>query len=80
MAEVFNFSLERDDYLNCLVSKLISMFEEGRFVDFALAAADGRSLKVHRVILCTFSQYFEVVETITLHQPFLETNLSPLYL
>ena len=33
MAEVFNFSLERNDHLNCLVSKLSSMFEEGKFVD-----------------------------------------------
>ena len=61
MTEVFSLSLERDDHLNTLVSKLHSMFEEGIFVDFALAAADGRYLKVHRVILCTFSRYFEVI-------------------
>ncbi len=61
MAEVFNFSLERDDHLNALVSKLHSMFEEGGFVDFALAAADGQFLKVHRVILFTFSRYLEVI-------------------
>ena len=61
MTEVFNFSLERDDHLSALVSKIHSMFEEGRFVDFALAAADGQFLKVHRVILCTFSRYLEVI-------------------
>ena len=41
------------------------MFEEGIFVDFALAAADGRYLKVHRVLLCTFSQFFEVTNCLT---------------
>jgi len=65
MAEVFNFSLGRDDHLNCLVSRLHSMFEEGIFVDFALAAADGRYLKVHRVLLCTFSRFFEVTNCLT---------------
>jgi len=60
MVDESNFSLERDVYINILVSKLHSMFEEGAFVDFTLAAADGRFLKVHRVILSIFSQYFEV--------------------
>ena len=60
MVDEINFSLERDVHVNILVSMLHSMFEEGAFVDFALAAADGRFLKVHRVILSIFSQYFEV--------------------
>ena len=74
MAEVFNFSLERDDHLGILATKLHSMFEQGRFVDFKLAASDGRILKVHRFILCAFSQYFEVIETQSLHQRFPERN------
>jgi len=67
MAEVglFNFSLKRDHHLNTLVSNLHSMFVDGRFVDFALAVTDGRFLKVHRVILCTFSRYFEVTNYFT---------------
>ena len=60
MLEENNFSLDRDAHIDILVSKLHSMFEEGAFVDFTLAAADGRFLKVHRVILSIFSQYFEV--------------------
>jgi len=61
MAEVFNFSLERNDHLGTLATKLNSMFEQGRFADFKLFASDGRVLKVHRFILCAFSQYFEVI-------------------
>ena len=61
MAEVFNFSLERGDHLGILATKLRSMFEEGRFVDFKLAASDGRILKVHRFMLSAFSQHFEVI-------------------
>ena len=60
MVDESNFSLEWDVHINILVSKLHSMFEEGAFVDFTLAAADGRFLKVHRVVLSIFSQYFEV--------------------
>ena len=48
MVEVFNFSLERGEQLGILATKLRAMFEQGRFVDFKLAASDGRILKVHR--------------------------------
>ena len=61
MAEVFNFSLDWDDHLGILATKLHSMFEQGTFVDFKLAASDGRILKVHRFIFSAFSQHFEVI-------------------
>lgn len=53
------FCLRWNNHHNTLVSVLDSLLERETFVDVMLAA-EGQFIKVHRVVLCACSQYFEV--------------------
>ena len=57
--EVQEFCLRWNNHHNVLVSVLDSLLARETLVDVVLAA-EGRSIKVHRLVLCACSQYFEV--------------------
>jgi len=56
--EVQEFCLRWNNHHNVLVSVLDSLLARETLVDVVLAA-EGRSIKVHRLVLCACSQYFE---------------------
>lgn len=59
VSEVQEFCLRWNNHHNVLVSVLDSLLERETLVDVVLAA-EGQFIKVHRLVLCACSQYFEV--------------------
>ena len=53
------FCLRWNNHQSTLISVFDSLFQREMLVDVVLAA-EGRSIKVHRLVLCACSQYFEV--------------------
>ena len=53
------FCLRWNNHHNTLVTVLDKLLERETFVDVILAA-EGQFIKVHRIVLCACSQYFEV--------------------
>ena len=53
------FSLRWNNHHNTLVTVLDKLLQRETFVDVILAA-EGQFIKVHRIVLCACSQYFEV--------------------
>ena len=51
--------LKWNNHYSILVSVLDSLLEQELMVDVTLAA-EGRLLRVHRLVLCACSQYFQV--------------------
>jgi len=49
-----------DTHLNDRFPKFNFLFQQKKFVDVMLVAAEGRTLKAHRLILSASSQYLEV--------------------
>ena len=49
-----------DTHLNDRYPKFNFLFQQKKFVDVMLVAAEGRTLKAHRLILSASSQYLEV--------------------
>lgn len=56
--ECYHFKWE--NHPNGAFPKFHLLFQQRRFVDMTLVAAEGRTLKLHRLILSSCSQYFEV--------------------
>lgn len=52
------FCLRWNNHQSTLISVFDSLFQREMLVDVVLAA-EGRSIKVHRLVLCACSQYFE---------------------
>ena len=59
VSEVQEFCLRWNNHHSTLVTVLDKLLERETFVDVILAA-EGQFIKVHRVVLCACSQYFEV--------------------
>ena len=53
-------SLRWNNHHSTLVTVLDKLLERETFVDVILAA-EGQFIKVHRLVLCACSQYFEVM-------------------
>ena len=53
------FCLKWKNHQSALISLLDALLERESFVDVTLAA-EGKFIRVHRVVLCACSQYFEV--------------------
>ena len=60
VSRVQDFNLRWSNHHNTLVTVLDKLLENGTFVDVILAA-EGKFIKVHRIVLCACSQYFEVM-------------------
>ena len=54
-----NVSLRWKNHHGTLVAVLEKLLQGEKFVDVILAA-EGKFIKVHRIVLCACSQYFEV--------------------
>lgn len=52
--------LKWNNHYSILVSVLDTLLEQELMVDVTLAA-EGRLLRVHRLVLCACSQYFQVI-------------------
>ena len=59
VSRVQEFGLRWNDHYNTLVTVLDKLLHSETFVDVILAA-EGQFIKVHRIVLCACSQYFEV--------------------
>lgn len=59
-SEVQGYCLRWNNHHNTLVSVLQSLYHSGSFVDVTLAS-EGKSIQVHRLVLCACSPYFQVV-------------------
>ena len=59
LAGVQEFCLRWKNHHNALVTYLNNLLQRESFVDVILAA-EGQFIKVHRLVLCASSQYFEV--------------------
>ena len=53
------FCLRWNNHSSTLISVLDSLLQEEALVDVILAA-EGKFIKVHRLVLCACSQYFQV--------------------
>lgn len=58
--EELNYHFKWENHPNDAFPKFYSLFQQRRFLDVTLVAAEGRTLKTHRLILSCSSQYFEV--------------------
>lgn len=58
-SEEQEFCLRWNNHQSTLISVLESLLQREMLVDVILAA-EGKFLKVHRLVLCACSQYFEV--------------------
>ena len=58
-SEVQGYCLRWNNHHNTLVSVLQSLYHSGSFVDVTLAS-EGKSIQVHRLVLCACSPYFQV--------------------
>ena len=59
-SEGSNYHFKWDNHPKEVFSKFHFLYQQKRFVDVVLIAAQGRTLKAHRLILSASSQYFEV--------------------
>jgi len=57
-SEVQGYCLRWNNHHNTLISVLQSLYHSGSFVDVTLAS-EGKSLQVHRLVLCACSPYFQ---------------------
>ena len=53
-------SLQWHQHHDTLVSLLKLLWEKQELVDVTLVASGGRSIQVHRIVLCACSKYFQV--------------------
>ena len=60
VSRVQELNLRWNDHHNTLVTVLDKLLQRETFVDVILAA-EGQFIKVHRIVLCACSQYFEVL-------------------
>ncbi len=60
MAEDSEFIFKWNNHLSDIASKLQYMLERETLVDTTLISAEGKSMKVHRFMLCVSSKLFEV--------------------
>ena len=61
------FCLRWNNHHNVLVTVLDKLLEKESLVDVTLAS-EGQFLRVHRLVLCACSQYFEVLNFLLYHQ------------
>jgi hypothetical protein len=59
VSEVEGYCLRWNNHHGTLIDVLQSLYQEQSFVDCTLAA-DGKSIQVHRLVLCAVSPYFQV--------------------
>ena len=60
VSRVQDFNLRWNNHHGTLVAVFNKLLESGTFVDVILAA-EGQFIKVHGVVLCACSQFFEVM-------------------
>lgn len=60
MAEDSEFIFKWNTHLSDIASKMHCMLERETLVDATLISAEGKSMKVHRLMLCASSKLFEV--------------------
>jgi len=60
MAEDSKFIFKWNSHLPDITSKLHYMLARETLVDATLISAEGKSMKVHRLMLCAASKMFEV--------------------
>ena len=59
VSEVEGYCLRWNNHHGTLIDVLQSLYQEQSFVDCTLDA-DGKSIHVHRLVLCAVSPYFQV--------------------
>ena len=59
VSEVEGYCLRWNNHHRTLIDVLQSLYQEQSFVDVTLAA-EGKSVQVHRLVLCSVSPYFQV--------------------
>ena len=56
------YCLRWNNHHSTLVSVMDALLQKGTLVDVTLAA-EGKSIQVHRLVLCACSNYFQVIES-----------------
>ena len=62
-SKMTDYLLKSTSHYSTIMSAMNSFFQRGKLVDVTLTA-EGRKIAMHRLILCSFSPYFEVLHIV----------------